>query len=126
MRTQNLPILPPVAEFTVAPHRYLYTELVGAEALLGLPEPTFRQVKEAAPYRAGDVVYAVYGDSFAKVYIHYVAARVNQYGDKVEYYIARRETKEGQWSKRTYECHPGYIQKGYQRAGLAPEMPADA
>lgn len=119
-RDHNLPKLPPVAQFEVAPHRYLYTKSVGGESLIN---PTFREVKEAAPYKVGEVVYVAYGDGFAKCYIHYVAARVNYEGDKVEYYHGRRETKKGEWSKVAYNVYPGYIQRGYYRAGLAPEIP---
>lgn len=120
MRALNLPVLPPVAEFEVAPHRYTYTKLVGGESLIN---PTFKEVKEAAPYKVGEVVYVAYGDGFAKCYISYVAARVNHEGDKVEYYFGRRETKKGEWCKREYTVYPGYIQRGYYRAGLAPEIP---
>lgn len=119
-RAQNLPDLPVVACFEVAPHRYLYTGLVGGEALT---DPTYRQVKEAAPYKAGDVVYVAYGDGFTKAYIHYVGCRRDRYDDKVEYYDARRETKKGDWAKKTYMIYPGTIQRGYHRAGLAPEIP---
>ncbi len=120
-RAQYLPELPPVADFEVAPHRYVYDKLVGGAALT---DPTYRQVKDAAPYKAGDVVYVAYGDGFAKAYIHYVGARRDRFDDKIEYYDARRETKKGVWAKKTYMIYPGYIQRGYHRAGLAPEIPA--
>jgi hypothetical protein len=122
-RKSNLPDLPPVDQFEVAPHRYLYDRMVGAEAMLGLPEPTYRDAVRLAPYQKGDVVYVVYGDGFTRVYIEQVFARRNSYGDMVEYYRGRRETKAGRWAKVPYDVFPGYIQRGYQRAGLAPEMP---
>lgn len=125
MRVSREPDIGPVSDYQVAPHRYLYTELVGAEALLGVPEPTYKEVKAAAPYKVGEVVYAIYGDIFAKVIITYVYAQRTIHGDLREVYMGRRETKKGTWHKRPYELHPGYIQRGYQRAGLAPEMPAD-
>jgi hypothetical protein len=120
MRPQNLPELPPVASFEVAPHRYRY------DAPLGTIPTSWKEVKEAAPYKPGDVVYVIYGDGFARAYIHAIGCKRDFYGDLCETYEVRRETKAGHWSKRTYVAHPGFIQRGYQRAGMAPEIPKGA
>jgi hypothetical protein len=114
-----IPEVPPVADLPVAPHRYRY------DAPLS-PDPTsYKEAKAAAPYKAGEVVYVAYGDGYAKALIDYVTARLDRFDDPKEAYIVRRETKAGLWSKRAYLTYPGIIQRGYYRAGLAPEIPAD-
>lgn len=118
-RKQNLPALPVVSFFEVAPHRYLYDAKFDAEIDL----TSMRAVRNAAPYKAGEVIFVVYGDGFAKAYVHAVFCSRTYYGDLREYYEVRRETKAGEWSKRTYQVHPGQVQRGYQRAGLAPDIP---
>lgn len=122
-RRQNLPDLPPVIAFEVAPHRYLYDAPFDPETPLPL---TWKEVKAASPYKAGEVVYVAYGDGFARAYIHALSCAHDDLGFLREAYEVRRETKAGEWAKRTYIAHPGFIQRGYQRAGLAPEMPQDA
>lgn len=116
------PDLPPVCEFPIAPHRYRYDE---AQALDAIPNPTWRQVRENAPYQAGEVVYVVAGDSYNLAYIVRVSAARGLYDDLRETYVVRPATKQGRWAKREYIAHPGYIQRGYHRAGLAPEIPKE-
>lgn len=122
-RIHNLPVLAPVSEFTVAEHRYRWD---APSDPAELDRTTWKQVRDASPYKAGEVVYVVYGDTYAKAYIHEVSCERNYYDELREYYIVRRETKAGRWANQTYKAHPGYVQRGYQRAGLAPEMPASA
>ena len=122
-RTINLPALPPVASFEVAPHRYRYDAPFDPETPLPL---TWKEVKAASPYKPGEVVYVVYGDGFARAYIHALSCAHDDLGFLREAYEVRRETKAGEWAKRVYTVHPGQVQRGYQRAGLAPEMPENA
>lgn len=110
--------LNPVADYEVAPHRYLY-DAACPEAF----PTTYKEVVDAAPYKAGEVVYVVYGDGFRKAIIVYVGCSKDYYGDWREQYTVFPETKNGKWSKLYYEAHPGFIQRGYRRAGMAPEMP---
>lgn len=112
--------LPPVADFTVAPHRYLWNATLPAELAI-----TWREVRDAAPYKAGEVVFVVYGDGFRRAYVESVDVQKDRWDDWRECYRVFPETKAGQWSKLFYIAHPGFIQRGYQRAGLAPEMPSD-
>ena len=111
--------LPSVETFTVAPHRYLFND--GPER----PASGYKAVREAAPYQPGEVAYAVDGDTFRRVYIVAVYAERDRYDDLREFYEVRPETKRGTFARRSYHAHPGYIQRGYQRAGLAPDVPAD-
>lgn len=85
---------------------------------------SMKAVRESAPYKAGEVVLVAYGDSFAKAYIHKVWCSRDSYGDLREAYKVRLETKKGEWAKRTYIAHPGQIQGGYYRAGMAPDIPS--
>lgn len=114
----NRPEYQPVAAYEVAGHRYLYNS----------PTPetypyTYREVKAAAPYKVGDVVYVVYGDTFRKAIIARVECTKDAYDFWRECYDVFPETKSGEWSKLFYVAHPGFIQRGYQRAGLAPDVP---
>lgn len=109
----------PVADYVVAPHRYHFNA----------PSPdafpiTYREVKDAATYKVGEVVYIVYGDGFTKAIISRVGCDKDRWDDWRECYEVHRETKAGQWSKKFHKVWSGYIQRGYQRAGLAPDVPA--
>jgi hypothetical protein len=109
--------LPPVADLPVAPHRYLWNAPIA-------PAPeTWHECRDAAPYQPGEVILVVYGDGYARAYVDSIGCKRDYYGDLRETYNVRRETKSGQWAKRTYETHPGLIQRAYQRAGQAPDVP---
>lgn len=108
----------PVSDCHVSRHKYFWN---------ACPDyyPTkWEEVKAAAPYKPGEVVYVVYGDTFRRALIGRLTCKVADDGFLREAYEVHPETKAGRWSKRWYLAHPGYIQRGYQRAGLAPEMPA--
>jgi hypothetical protein len=110
MRKQ-FPKLPPVNTFNVSPHLYSY------HAPSPDPMPyTWREVRDAAPYKPGDVVYVVDGDGFRKAYISRVDVDKNNWDDWREYYWVRPETKQGTFAKREYKAYPGFVQRGYQRA----------
>jgi hypothetical protein len=108
----------PVSSYTVAEHRYVWNPP------LQDPMPyTYKEVREAAPYKVGDVVYVVHGDGYRKAIIAVVDCAKDTYDDWRECYTVFPETKAGHWSKLYYTAHPGFIQRGYQRAGLAPDIP---
>jgi hypothetical protein len=111
MARPSLPELPPVTTFTVAPHRYLWN----APASETVP-CTYREVKTAAPYKAGEVIYVVDGDGYRRAYIVHVTADRDRYDEWREYYEVRPETKNGTFAKRSYKAYPGFVQRGYQRA----------
>ncbi len=116
-RRRTWPDLPPVEALPVAPHRYTWTRQIDTS-----PQ-TWREVRDAAPYQPGEVVYTVDGDGFRRAYIVRVDCDRDRWGDLRECYKVRPETKAGTWARREYTIHPGYVQRGYQRAGMAPEMP---
>lgn len=115
--------LGPVADYEVAPHRYRYDKPHDPEAAIPI---TWRDVRDAAPYKAGEVVFVVHGDGFRRAIIHLVDVTKDGADFWRECYRVFPETKAGQWSRLFYVAHPGFIQRGYQRAGLAPEMPVNA
>lgn len=106
-----LPDLPPVAAFQVAPYLYRYSAPVQDTYA-----QTWREVKDAAPYKAGDVIYAVDGDGYRRVFVVSVDVDRGAYGDWREFYWVRPETKAGTFAKRKYKAYSGFIQRGYQRA----------
>lgn len=114
--------LPPVSDFEVAQHRYLWNAPTGADTLSVADSMKSLKVRDAAPYQKGEVVWVVYGDGFIRAYIEAVWVRRKD-GDLVEYYRVRHENKNGQWSRVVKDAFPGYIQRGYYRAGLAPDIP---
>lgn len=114
---KNRPDYGPVSSYEVAEHRYLWNAPVAD------PMPyKWREVRDAAPYKVGEVVYVVHGDTYRKAIIAVVDCTKDAYDDWRECYKVFPETKAGTWSKLFYVAHPGFIQRAYQRAGLAPEM----
>ena len=118
-KLRNPPDFGPVADYPVAPHRYRWD--TPSE---DVPD-NWRAVRDAAPYKVGEVVYVVYGAGFAKAIISLVDSAKTSHDEWRETYRVHRETKKGEWSKLFYVAHPGFIQRGYQRAGLAPDMPVE-
>lgn len=123
MRKSTLPDLPAANGFKVAEHRYRWDAEFDPNKDLPL---TWKEVKASAPYKKGEIIYMVYGDGYARAYIHDVTCVPDGYGFLREAYIVRRETATGAFAKRTNTVHPGQVQRGYQRRGWAPEMPKDA
>lgn len=122
--------LPDPATLEVAPHRYLWTGMPDdderGELAMSRKPDALKRFKELVPYKAGEVVYVVYGDGFAKAYISYMFIGYDHFGDKREYYRVHRLNRDGKaFSKKWYYVYPGQVQRGYQRAGLAPEMPEE-
>ena len=121
MPRRSLPDLPPVSSFPVAPHRYLWDNLPNQD----VDTTNYRAVRDASPYKTGEVIYVVDGDSFALAYIVKVDVRIVA-GEWSEYYEVRRANRTGHpimFAKRSYLTYPGLIQRAYKRAGLAPDLP---
>lgn len=119
-RRLNLPELSPVDAYPVAPHRYLWN---GPFDPAELERTTSKAVKAAAPYRPGEVILVLHEGGYRKAYVHAVGCARDRFGDLRETYAVRLETKGGLWSKALRTVHPGFVQRAYQRAGQAPEMP---
>lgn len=109
-----------VDDTPVAPHRFRWDDDRYT------PEPaSYREVREGSPYQPGDVVYVVYGDGYIRARVLAVFPYRDRNDDWAWRFRVQRETKAGYWSKLYTDTWPGYIQRGYQRAGLAPEMPTE-
>lgn len=116
-----------VEEIEVAPHRYRWDGAVGADGNrlgdIALADD-FRAARACIPYKEGEVVYIERGDKAVRALIYRAAIGRDRYGDRREWYNVQPETASGTFSKLWERVHPGFIQRGYQRAGLAPEIPS--
>ena len=111
--------LPPAAELQTAPHRYTWDD--------ASPDPlTLKDARLSAPYRKGDVVFADIHGEMRRCYVHYVGASFNNYGDPREFYVVLPERKDGRFGTRSARIYPGHVQRGYQMAGWASDIPVDA
>ena len=117
-----------VADAKVAPHRYLYFSTVRHDGTPGAKDmadcKNFAERKENLPYVEGEVVYLDRDGKAVKalIYVAHTSGYNDRYGDPREAYKVQVETASGHWSKLWEIAHPGYIQRGYQRAGLAPDV----
>jgi hypothetical protein len=117
MRIQ-LPELLPVDQYPVAPHRYLYDD--------PRPDPTtLAEARKNAPYKADEVIWCDLGGAAPKrCYVVYVGAEFNRHGEPREWYSVRPERKDRKFGTGIRYAYPGHVQRGYQKAGLAPDVPA--
>lgn len=117
-----------VADATVAPHRYLWSGTILADGSLAKDLDdceTAAERKSNLPYAVGEVVYVDVGDADpVKARVHIAFWSMNSHGERREFYNVQQETKSGVWSKLWTRVWSGHIQRGYQKAGLAPDVPA--
>lgn len=105
-----------VDDSEVAPHRYTWD----------LEQPdfaTWRECKEGAPYKPGDVVYIDRDGEAVKARVLHIIPYRDRYGDLKESYHVQLATAKGLWSRLWVQAWPGFIQRGYKRAGMAPDIP---
>lgn len=117
-----------VEDAIVANHRYRFDGTLKADGstALYLDEcDSYESRQENIPYAVGEVVYVTSGIGAVRARIVNRGWSSDRYGERREWYNIQRETKKGLWSKIWDRTHPGYIQRGYQRMGLAPEMPTE-
>lgn len=113
-----------VADATVAPHRYLWSGNLnhsGEPAKEIYLCDNWKECKANFGYREGEVIYLARNGKPVKALIITTMITRNHFGDRVEAYHVVVETKAGYWSKLWEEAHPGFIQRGYVAAGLAPD-----
>lgn len=115
-----MPNLEPVERYAVAPHRYLWNAPI-PEVL----PTTYREVKAAAPYQAGDVIFAEIGKLVLRCYVLDVLCELDRFYDLRELYTVLPETKAGTFARQYRRISPGHVQRAYKAKGLAPEMPDD-
>ena len=109
----------PVDAYEVAPHRYLWTaECDYRDA------DTYREFIKGVPYQPGEVVYIDHNGSATKAMIVRVFGERDRYGDRREKFAVSLANKKGdRFAKHWFYTWPGFIQRGYQLAGLAPDVP---
>lgn len=110
----------PVEACAVAPHRYTWE---------GQDNP-YQHAKRVTDflrgvaYQKGDVVYVERNGAPVKALILYVGCSRDSWGDRREWFKVLLATRKGKWSGAWHRTYPGFVQRGYQLAGLAPDVPA--
>lgn len=107
-------------DFPVAPHRYVWS---GTDDTF-LHAKTHKEFKAGCPYKEGEVVFVEHGGKPVRAKIIGVWRERDYYGDPRVVYRVQLETAKGIFSKLWTTTWPGFIQRGYQLAGLAPDIPA--
>lgn len=106
----------------VAPHRYLWAGTIRPD---GMPAKDldlcddYKERKANFPYVRGEIVYIDRNGEAVKARI--VSAFFLTRREREEYHV-QYVTKAGTWSRVWIMAYPGTIQRGYQRAGLAPDL----
>lgn len=114
----RIPNHEPVAvdSLPVAPHRYLWD----APPTLDGDVP-YKEWVLSVPYKRGEVIWFLHNGEHKRGLIVRLEIDRDLQGDKREAYMVRPETKSGYFSKRLIKTYPGFIQRGYHAAGLAPD-----
>lgn len=105
-----------VEDAVMAPHRYTW-DSEGSQ----WDAPDYKTWLASVPYKAGENVYLDFGGRLVKAHILNVVRSDDGFGFRREAYTVQVETKTGHWSKLWERTHPGFIQRGYLLAGLAPD-----
>ena len=105
----------------VAPHRYTW-DGTGVD-LDSFGPDQYREMCAAVAYQPGDVVCLErYGVPLKALVLNFWVRRSDWDGSRKVTYRVAVETAKGAWSKQWEMTHPGFIQRGYLAAGLAPDL----
>lgn len=108
----------PVEATPVAPHRYTWSREE--------PEPkdaTVKAWRATVPYQPGDVVWVQVSEGVAKrALVIRLHAHYDRWHTRMAMFKVCFETKAGKWSRQWNYTWPGFIQRGYAVAGLAPDV----
>lgn len=115
-----------VATYNVAPHRYLWSGSLNHSNQIATDPwewKTYKDAKANYAYAPGEVVYVFRNGVPTKALIvDQLVHERNLYSERQECYRVVVETAKGQWSKLWEKVYPGFIQRGYKAAGLAPDV----
>lgn len=104
-----------VADSEVAPHRYTWSA--------DLPDfRTWKECRDGAAYKPGEVVYIDRDGAAVLARVLCIIPYRDRFGDLKESYHVQLATAKGLWSRQWIQSWPGFIQRGYRRAGLAPDV----
>lgn len=119
-KSRQIEITAPVSSFTVAPHRYTYdSDIIDGE----ISAMSLREFRALAPYVAGEVVYIEHNGEARLAYIHAMYVDYTHNNERRHKYRVTLANRTGdRFSKVWFYTWPGYIQRGYKLAGLAPDM----
>lgn len=113
-------------DMQVAPHRYLWGGAIGSDGqkLPWIENATnSRETRAAIPYREGEVIYIDRGGIAVRALIYVVLPHTRDHlGSRRESFHVQPETRDGTFSKLWERVYPGTIQRGYHKAGLAPDL----
>lgn len=118
LQSSEMPNAP--STYEVAPHRYLWDHDSNYRWA-----DSYKEFMAGVPYKEGDVVYIQADGNARKAFIVSVWFERDQFNDRREKYKVLVANKKGDaFSKQWEWTHPGFVQRGYQAAGLAPDIPA--
>lgn len=105
----------------VAPHRYTWEG--GRPTLDSFGLDRWKEMMDSVVYQPGDVIWMTGGPKgFVKAMVLSVfVSRSAWDGCRREKYRVVRATAKGEWSKLWEETYPGFVQRGYVAAGMAPD-----
>lgn len=132
-RHREHPAPNPVSSYPVAPHRYTWDGAGDVDGSSHYDEATEQMVPplseflKASPYKAGEVVWIAYGSEARLAFIADVFHDYDGCGDRRHKYRVHMANVRGdRFAKTWFYTWPGMVQRGYARAGLAPDIPAHA
>lgn len=103
----------------LSPHRMRFdTETAAYES--------YTHARTTAPYQKGDIVAVCHNGKLKFALIDNVLVERRSFGEYRPYWRVRFMRKDGSFPapyKRQPYIYPGYVQRGYWMAGLAPEIP---
>lgn len=123
--TKLLEATPVPSLATVAPHRYLWSGAIlpnGEKAKDLCLCDDYNEAKANIPYLEGEVIWLIRDGKPIRALIIDTHLERDRFGDRREFYRVVFETKKDTWSKLWEKTWPGFVQKGYKIAGLAPDV----
>lgn len=107
--------------YEVAPHRYT---IEGTDSSYRWAN-SYDAFMAGVPYKEGEVIYLLRNGVAAKAFILSVWYERDSLGDRREKYKVVVERVTGDAFSKNWEwVHPGFVQRGYAAAGLAPDVVA--
>lgn len=107
-----------VEEMQVAPHRYTWDD---DDTSIDVNEK-LSVWKAKVPYKEGEVVFVEHNGEAKRALIYIMRPERDRAGFRQEVYLCQIETADGHFAKQWTKVWPGGIQRGYFKAGRAPDL----